>query len=60
MSLDKALKNLKYDVRMLELQFKQGSITEAEYKQYLSQLSDCSNNSEKLDLEKTHADDQQH
>lgn len=60
MSLDKSLKTLKYDIRMIEFNYKQGIITEAEYKQYLSQLTDIAQNSEKLDLEKTYAEDTQH
>jgi hypothetical protein len=60
MSLDKALKNLKYDVRMIELNLKQGVITEAEYKQFMAQLNDSQQNSQALDIENQKAEDTQH
>lgn len=48
MSLDKSLKALKYDVRMIEFYLKSGIVSEAEYNEYLKQLADSSNNSETL------------
>ncbi len=61
MSLDKALKSLKYDVRMIEFYLKQGLLNEAEYKEYLKQLPDCANNSETLALSDNYnSEDTQH
>ncbi len=51
MSLDKALKNLKSDVRMTEFNVNNGVISKEELKAHLSQLPDSGNNSEKLDIE---------
>lgn len=48
MSLDKALKNLQYDVRMIEFYFKQGLLTQAQYNEYLASLGDSASNSEPL------------
>ncbi len=54
-SLDKAMQNLKYDTRMLEINLRAGTLTQEEAKKHLEQLPDSGNNCEKLDLE----DDQQ-
>ena len=51
MSLDKALKNLKYDVRMTEFNVNNGLISKEELKSHLDQLPDAGANSEKLDIE---------
>jgi hypothetical protein len=51
MSLDKALKNLKFDVRMTEFNLKNGVISKEELNQHLGQLPDSGNNSEKLSIE---------
>ncbi len=62
MSLDKALKNLKFDVRMTEFNLKNGVITKEELNAHLGQLNDSGNNSEKLSLEegRSSSDDTQH
>jgi hypothetical protein len=62
MSLDKALKNLKFDVRMTEFNIDNGVISKEELKAHLSQLSDSGNNSEKLSIEEGRgsSDDTQH
>ncbi len=63
MSLDKALKNLKFDVRMTEFNVNNGVITKDELKAHLSQLPDSGNNSEKLSIEEgrgSSSDDTQH
>jgi hypothetical protein len=51
MSLDKALKTLKFDARMLEFNVNNGVISPEELKAYLSQLPDSGNNAVKVDLE---------
>lgn len=51
MSLDKALKNLKFDVRMTEFNVNQGQISKEELKAHLDQLPDLQANAEKIDLE---------
>jgi hypothetical protein len=53
MSLDKALKNLKFDVRMTEFNLKNGVISKEELNTHLGQLNDSAANSEKLDLEES-------
>lgn len=62
MSLDKALKNLKFDVRMTEFNVNNGVITKEELKNHLGQLADSGNNSEKLSIEegRSSSDDTQH
>jgi hypothetical protein len=51
MSLDKALKNLKYDVRFLEYNLNNGQLTKDELKAHLSTVQDVAANSEPLRLE---------
>jgi hypothetical protein len=51
MSLDKALKNLKFDVRMTEFNLNNGVISKEELKAHLNQLPDNGSNAEKIDLE---------
>jgi hypothetical protein len=51
MSLDKALKALKFDARMLEFNVDNGVITKDELKAHLASLPDSGNNSEKLNIE---------
>lgn len=51
MSLDKALKTLKFDARMLEFNVNNGVITQEELKAYLAQLPDLGANAVKVDLE---------
>lgn len=51
MSLDKSLKNLKYDVRMAEFNVNNGVISKQELAAYLSQLPDSGGNALKVDLE---------
>lgn len=51
MSLDKALKNLKFDVRMTEFNVNQGNVSKEELKAHLDSLPDLSANAEKIDLE---------
>ena len=53
MSLDKALKNLKFDIRMTESNLNSGVISKEDLKAHLSQLPDSAANSEKLNLEET-------
>ncbi len=60
MSLDKALKNLKFDVRMTEFNVNQGQITKEELKAHLNTLPDLANNAEKIDLEEGSDESQQH
>lgn len=60
-SLDKALKNLKYDVRMTEFNVDQGQITKEELKAHLNSLPDLANNAEQINLEdKSSSSSQQH
>ena len=52
MSLDKALKDLKFDKRLIELNLKLGRLTQEEVDQYQKSLVDLESQVEKLDLEK--------
>ena len=50
-SLDKALKNLKYDVRMIEFNINQGQVSKDELKAHLNSLPDLASNAQQIDLE---------
>ena len=52
MSLNKALENLKFDKRLIELNLKLGRVTREEYDQYNKTLNDLEAQCEKLDIEK--------
>ena len=52
MSLNRALQDLKFDKRLLDLNLKQGRITKEEYEQFCKSLPDLEAACEKLDLEK--------
>lgn len=56
MSLNKALENLKFDKRLVELNIKMGRVTQAEVDQNNKSLEDLEAQSEKLDLEKEDKD----
>jgi hypothetical protein len=56
MSLNKALENLKFDKRLIELNLKLGRITQEEVKKNDSSLPDLEAQSEKLDIEKEDKD----
>lgn len=51
MSLDKSLKNLKFDVRMAEFNLNNGLVSKEELNAHLSQLPDVGSNCEQIDLE---------
>ena len=57
MSLDKALKNLKFDVRMTESNVAHGVISQEELKAHLASLPDSGANAEKLNLEEGSSND---
>jgi hypothetical protein len=48
--LQKQMDLLRFDKRLLEINMKNGSLTQDQYNQYLSQLSDLENNAEKIEL----------
>ena len=52
MSLKKALENLKYDKRLIELNIKLGRLSKSEIDQHNSALADVEAQSEKLNIEK--------
>ena len=56
MSLNKALNNLKFDKRLVELNLKQGRITKADIVESIKNLPDLEDQCEKLDLEKEDKD----
>ena len=60
MSLDKSLKNLKYDVRMQEFNLNNGVINETELKSHLTQLPDNADQAVKLEIEDQQSASQQH
>lgn len=51
MSLDKAIRNLKFDVRMAEFNMNHSFLSEDEKTKHLSQLEDCAGNSEPLKVD---------
>lgn len=51
MSLDKALKNLKYDVRLVEQNIKNNNVTKEEYEKHLAQLPDLSAQIQPIDAQ---------
>lgn len=51
MSLEKALKNLKFDVRMTEHNLNHSVITKEELQTHLKSLPDLASNSEQINLE---------
>lgn len=52
MSLNKALEDLKFDKRLIELNLKQGRLTKEQLEQYQKSLPDLQDACEKLDIEK--------
>lgn len=44
MSLDKAMKNLKFDKRLTEWSINNGQLSKEDHKKYLEQLPDLANN----------------
>lgn len=56
MSLNKALENLKFDKRLVDLNMKQGRVTKEEITKNDTNLPDLESQCEKLDLEKEDKD----
>lgn len=56
MSLNKAVENLKYDMRLLDLNLRLGRLTQAEYDQHIKSLQDLEAESAKIDLETKSSD----
>ena len=56
MSLNKAVENLKFDKRLLDLNLRLGRVTQEEYDQHLNQLTDLESDSSRLDLEESSED----
>ena len=56
MSLNKALENLKFDKRLVELNLKLGRLTQAELDHNTKNLPDLEAQCEKLDIEKEDKD----
>jgi hypothetical protein len=53
MSLTKAVENLKYDKRLLDLNLRLGKITEQEFQQHVKALEDLEKNCDKVDLDES-------
>ena len=60
MSLDKAMKNLKYDTRLAEYNLNNGLITKQELEKHLATLPDDSSKSEPLKIEEKDNSNEQH
>lgn len=56
MSLNKALEDLKFDKRLVELNIKMGRVTKEQVEQNKQSLQDLESQCEKLDLEKEDKD----
>ena len=50
MSLDKAIQNLKFDVRMSEINAKNGSVSKEELKKHLDSIPDSAANADTLKI----------
>jgi hypothetical protein len=51
MSLDKAMKNLKFDTRMIEYNINNGLLTKEELQKHIQALQDIADQSETLNIE---------
>lgn len=51
MSLNKALENMKFDSRLLDLNLRLGRLTQEEYDAHIKSLEDLEKNAEKIDIE---------
>lgn len=58
MSLDKAMKNLKFDSRLTEYNLNSGLLTKEELKTQLEKLPDLAPQAESIDLDKKEKPDQ--
>lgn len=56
MSLNKALQDLKFDKRLIDLNIRQGRLTNEELEQKIKNLEDLEAQCEKLDIEKEDRD----
>jgi hypothetical protein len=60
-SLDQAMKDMKFDKRLVELNINLGQLKREEYKAHIEQLPDCTDKSEPLALDKhRHSSDDAH
>ncbi len=50
MSLSKNIERLKFDTRMIDINFKNGSLDKKEYESYLASLDDTSGNQTNVDF----------
>lgn len=57
-SLDKAMKNLKFDARLTEYNLNNGIMSKDELKTHLEKLPDLAAQAEPIDIEKKDKDDQ--
>ena len=55
--LQEQMKILKFDKRLLEINLKNGSLSEADYKQHLEQLANSEDNAEQLVFEDSKLED---
>ncbi len=56
MSLNKAVENLKFDMRLLDLNLRLGRITQAEHDQYVKSLENLESEAVNLDIEGNNTD----
>lgn len=56
MSLNKATENLKFDMRLMDLNLRLGRITQAEYDQHIKSLENLESEAVKLDIEGSNND----
>lgn len=56
MSLDKSLKNLKFDKRLTEYNLNKGLLTQDELKKHLDSLQDVGSKIDLVNLKKDHSD----
>lgn len=57
MALDKALLNLKWDLRMIEQNLENGTLTKEEYDKMLKMLPDMADNIDLINIDREDTDD---
>lgn len=60
MTLDKALKNMKYDTRLVEWHIKNNQLSKEELEKHLQQLPDCGGNIDLISFSKEESEENEH
>lgn len=60
MSLDKAIREFKFDKRLIDQRLKNGEVSAEDYKKHLESLPDLANQCEKIDIDAQNDDNDIH